>query len=195
MLVQNKLTHRNTQKCETKELENTLLFGSETKLPPAEDEDLTVLPGPVFASTQMWNKQIKQTIKLVTTRIHKSTGFLKLGVLTGLRVLCSLKLSSRKADWSLESLSFFRVDPFSSSSLALEHALSVSISKSLLLRPLFLTQKSIWNDETVLFGEDSAAPSSASSVVTAGNRFTFNPDLPGSSEEPGSETTVTSKYR
>jgi hypothetical protein len=53
MLVQNKLTHRNTQKCETKELENTLLFGSETKLPPAEDEDLTVLPGPVFASTQM----------------------------------------------------------------------------------------------------------------------------------------------
>lgn len=119
--------------------------------------------------------------------------------LTGLSVLCSLKLSSRKADCSLESLSFFRVDPFSSSSLALELVRSVSNSMILLLllllgiiilwllllvlnKPvLFLAQKSMWNDDKVLFGDDIVTPSSVtSSPVTAvtgppGCRFTSNP--------------------
>ena len=111
----------------------------------------------------------------------------KIWWLTGLRVLCSLKLSSRKADCSLESLSFFLVKPFSSSSLALELALSASIASKSLLRSLpLLIPKSIWKDDAALFGDEIAAPSSASSMD---NRFTSNL-LPGASVEPGSDTTA-----
>ena len=91
-------------------------------------------------------------------------------ILTGLRVLCSLKLSSRMADWSLESLSFFlEVSPSSSSLIPREQALSISFSSplaSLSLRfPLTL--------ETVLFGDETPVSSSQSAVI--GNLFTSIP--------------------
>ena len=92
-------------------------------------------------------------------------------VLTGLRVLCSLKLSSSIADWSLESLSFFLAVSASSSSLIpREQALSMSCSSpfgsSLSLRfPLTL--------ETVLFGDETPVSSSVSTAE--GNRFTSIP--------------------
>lgn len=86
-------------------------------------------------------------------------------------MLCSLKLSSRIIDWSLESLSFFLEVSASSSSLMmpLEQALSVSFSSplvSLSLRfPLTL--------ETVLFGDET--PASSSQSTTEGKRFTSIP--------------------
>lgn len=87
--------------------------------------------------------------------------------LTGLRVLCSLKLSSRMADWSLESRSFFlEVSPSSSSLMPLEPSLSMSRSSplaSLSLRfPLTL--------DTVLFGDDTSSQSAVD-----GSRFTSMP--------------------
>lgn len=87
--------------------------------------------------------------------------------LTGLRVLCCLKVSSRIADWFLESLSFFLAVSASSSSLIFppEHALSTS---SLSLRfPLTL--------ETVLFGDETPVSSSSQSITVDGNRFTSIP--------------------
>ena len=87
--------------------------------------------------------------------------------LTGLRVLCSLKLSSRMADWSLESLSFFlEVSPSSSSLIPREHALSISCSSLSLRFKLTL--------DTVLLGDDAPASSSHSSTAD-GNRFTSIP--------------------
>lgn len=85
-------------------------------------------------------------------------------------MLCSLKLSSRIADWSLESLSFFlEVSASSSSLIPREQALSMSCSSplgSLSLRfPL--------THETVLFGDETPASSSASTAE--GNRFTSIP--------------------
>jgi len=52
-------------------------------------------------------------------------------ILTGLRVVCSLKLSSRKADCVLESLSFFLVVPFSSSSLSPSQNFLLFLQKSI----------------------------------------------------------------
>jgi len=91
--------------------------------------------------------------------------------LTGLRVLCSLKLSSRIAAWSLDSLSFFlEVSPSSSSLIPWEEALSISCSSPLipslsLLFPLIL--------DIVLFGDETPASSSQSAVD--GNLFTSIP--------------------
>jgi hypothetical protein len=100
---------------------------------------------------------------------EKKTGFYCVG-LTGLRVLCSLKLSSRIADWSLERRSFFlEVSASSSSLIPREEALSVSWSSplaSLSLRlPLTL--------DIVLFGEDT--PTSSSQSPVEGSRFTSMP--------------------
>lgn len=84
-------------------------------------------------------------------------------------MLFSLKLSSRNADCSLESLSFFLDRPFSSSSLALEDAFSVSTSFAavasafLLLPPPVKMEKSIRYEEAALFGEEAAVPLSLSS--------------------------------
>lgn len=100
-------------------------------------------------------------------------------MLTGLRVLCSLKLSSRKADCSFDNRSFFLVfRPFSSSSLALDDALSASASPPppLLLpasgkfpfKPGFLYMlNSMWKGEPTLFADDTSS--------AAGVRFTSNP--------------------
>jgi hypothetical protein len=97
--------------------------------------------------------------------------------LTGLRVLCSLKVSSSTRDCSLDSRSFFRhasPPPPSSSSLPREHeALSASFSSPFaslsLLFPLKL--------ETVLFGEET--PFSSSQSAIDGSRFTSTPPSNG----------------
>lgn len=97
--------------------------------------------------------------------------------LTGLRVLCSLKVSSRTADWSLDSLSFFRQasPPYSSSSSEVprEEDRSKAMSRSspapevpslsVLLLPLTVL-------EIVLFGDETPVSSSKSTVV--GKLFT-----------------------
>ncbi|KAK1258099.1 hypothetical protein QJS04_geneDACA012312 [Acorus gramineus] len=101
---------------------------------------------------------------------------------TGLSVLCSLKLSSRTADWSLEGRSFFReCSPPSSSSSEFpldDEALSASFAS--LARPIFSLANGPVSAEllfapppppetldTVLFGEETPASSSRSATAAA----------------------------
>lgn len=104
--------------------------------------------------------------------------------LTGFRVLCSLKVSSRTRACSFDNRSFFLdPSPFTPSSSSLpppreQEALSASFSSpplaaarslSLLLFPLTL--------ETVLFGDETPATSSSKStaVTDDGALFTSKP--------------------
>lgn len=93
--------------------------------------------------------------------------------LTGLRVLCSLKVSSRTADWSLDSLSFFRQasPPYSSSSeeVPREEDRSKVMSRSSPAPPdvpslSLLLLLLITVLEIVLFGEETRVSSSKSTV-------------------------------
>ena len=90
--------------------------------------------------------------------------------LTGLRVLCSLKVSSRIADCSFDNRSFFLtvspVPPASSSELSISFSFSFSSSLVSLsfLFPLML--------DIVLFGDDT--PTSSQSAIV-GARFTSMP--------------------
>lgn len=81
-------------------------------------------------------------------------------------MLCSLKLSSRMADWSFVNRSFFlEFSPPSSSSLKpREEALSTSISSpapAVLVESLSAELLLPLNVETVLFGDETATSSSS----------------------------------
>lgn len=112
----------------------------------------------------------------------------------GFSVLCSLKLSSSSADWSLESLSFFLVPPASSSSLPREltsHIRSCSwsddFSRSRLTisRPFsaaVLPIESEGKGEKTPVGEDSAASSQS---PPGGSWFMSKEPRAGCGEAPG----------
>ena len=71
---------------------------------------------------------------------------------------CSLKLSSRNADCSLERRSFLRADPPSSSSLAREHARSAPPPGA----TWPCAEKSVGNEPALsLLGDDDAAAAAA----------------------------------
>ena len=148
----------------------TLPFCSGTRPPLVVPEDQVALPVPTFASANKTPKKVRNQNTSKHNKWLETEEITVRWLLTGLRVLCSLKLSSRIADWSLESLSFFReVSPSSSSLIPLEQDLSMSCSSplgSLSLRlPLTL--------DTVLFGDET--PASSSQSTPEGNRFTSIP--------------------